>query len=129
MKNFIIAFLVAVSTFVSQAQGSLHISSDNQNSDQYLSYNFGSVFLMSNAYVDFSLTAKGPLPTEFKKITIGGMGYNATTDCPVVLEVGKTCTLRAYFSPQIEGPAWGDFNLYLNDGNIFIRLFGQGIKY
>lgn len=129
MKNIIITFLLMLAPLVSFAQDSLVITSGSQKSDQYLSYNFGAVFLMSNAYVDFTVTAKGPLPTEFKRITISGMGYDAATNCPVVLEVGKSCTLRAYFSPHFEGPAWGDFNIYLDDGNIFIRLFGNGIKY
>ena len=128
MKNLIFTLAMVWAPIFSYAQSSIVISNQAQNQDQYFDYNFGAVFLNTRAYVDFTLTAKGPQPSEIKRITIGGMGYDAATNCPVVLEVGKSCTLRAYFYPQFEGPAWGDFNIYLNDGNIFIRLFGNAIK-
>jgi hypothetical protein len=66
--------------------------------------------------------------TEIKGIYISGMHYEAATNCPKILEVGKKCTLRAYYRPTTEGPHWGDLVVYLNDGNIFIRLFGVGIR-
>lgn len=96
--------------------------------DQTLSYNFGTQFVNSRSYVDFTLTAKGPDATVIRKFWVRGISYDASTNCPETIEVGNKCTIRVYFWPTSEGAHWGDVGLNLNDGNIYIRLFGNAVR-
>lgn len=128
MKKLIVLISLLVAPLLAQAQSVSTLAVEPMGQDQYLSYNFGSQFVNSRSFVDFSLTAKGPEATVIKRVTISGMYYDASTNCPEVLEVGKSCTARVYFWPAFEGSYWGDLNLYLNDGNIYIRLFGSAIR-
>ena len=128
MKNLIVVLALILAPMLGQAEIQIETLSQGKK-NQFLDYNFGAVNLNWRVHADFTLTEKGPEASEIKRITIGGMGFDADTDCPVKLEPGKSCTLRAFFWPTFEGPAWGDLNIYLNDGAIYIRLFGNGVRY
>lgn len=124
MKKFIVFLSLVVAPVLASASALQNFTIEAQGQDQYLSYNFGSVFENSRTSVDFTLTANGPEPTEVKKIWISGPMYDATSNCPEILPVGKKCVTRVYYWPLNQGPHWGDLTFVLNDGNIYIRLFG-----
>lgn len=128
MKKFMVLIALLVAPLLSFASGLETLQIETLGEDQYLSYNFGHQFLNSRRYVDYTLTAMGPAPTEIRRINISGMHYDAATNCPKILEAGKKCTLRAYYWPTTEGHHWGNLDVYLNDGNIYIRLFGIGVR-
>lgn len=128
MKKFLVLIALMVMPLLSFASPFESLQIETSGKDQRLSYSFGHRFLYSRSFVDYILTAMGPEPTEIKRINIRGIHYDVATNCPEILEVGKKCTLRAYYQPTMEGHHWGDLDIYLNDGNIYITLFGVGIR-
>ena len=127
MKMFIVALSFLVAPLFAQADVQV-LAVEPMGQDQYLSYNFGAVFMNTRTSVEFTLTAKGPTPTEIRQITISGAMYDATSNCPAILPVGQTCSTRVYYWPRMQGPHWGDLNFHLNDGSIYIRLFGDTFR-
>lgn len=131
-RLFVLVCLLAapLSSFASVEiqQKPVSVMAEPMGQDQYLSYNFGAVFINSRTSVEFTLTARGPDATEIKRITISGPMYDATSNCPAILQVGQTCSTRVYYWPRLQGPHWGDLNFNLNDGNIYIRLFGDTFR-
>lgn len=95
--------------------------------DLHYNYNFGSVFVNSRMYADFSLTA-GERPVVLDGISIRGMMYDASSNCPKVLPPRGVCWTRVFFWPRMQGGHWGDLMFYLNDrSTIYVHLFGNGI--
>lgn len=99
-----------------------------QAQDQYYDYNFGTSYVHSRRFQDFTLTANGPDSTFIRGMSIRGMSYQADTNCPQILMPGQTCLIRVFFHPYQEGGHWGDLTIFLRDSNIFIRLYGHAIR-
>lgn len=129
-------FLVPVFCFLSGARAELivdvdgggHQSQAQPQKDQYLSYNFGQVFIPNRASVNYYLKNTGDAPIEIKKITISGAFFDAASNCPDVLEAGKQCLTRIFYSPAFEGFNSGTLVWYTSDNNVYLRLWGQGVR-
>ncbi len=125
MKTMILVMTLLFAPLASFAQAQSAVSLEAQGRDQYYNYSFGSVFENTRAYADFTLTARGDAPLEVRRILISGIMYDAYSNCPQILAPMQTCTIRAFYWPRSRGPHWGELTLMLNEGNIYIRLFGD----
>lgn len=96
--------------------------------NRFLSYNFGSQFLNSLSYADFTLTSSDTEATEIRELTIAGYSYDLRTNCPRIIPAKAKCTIRVYFQPRMEGFQTGRAVIYLKDDNYIIDLSGWGIK-
>lgn len=128
MKKLLVSLLLVCAPVLSFAQSMGTFAIEAKPADQYLSYNFGSVTVGFTMYADITLTAKATETLEVKKITISGFSYDASSNCPAVLNPGQTCTTRVYFLPHFEGGHWGQLAFQLKENNIFVDLFGYAWK-
>ena len=126
MKKILMLFAFVVAPLFSQAQNTSTILVTTQSHDQYYRYNFGTVTVNFRNSVDFILTAEGPEPTQIRSFSVGGIMYDGSTNCPVVLNPGKSCTFRVSFWPFHEGFFSGQLNIYMATSSIFIDLSGWG---
>lgn len=126
MKKLIVLISLLLAPVLSLAAGEVNtFALQTQAQDQYYNYSFGTVFVNTRAWADFTLTANGPDATLVRRIVIRGFAYDADSNCPEVLMPGRTCTTRVYYWPTSQGPHWGELTFVLNDSNIYIRLFGN----
>ena len=125
MKRFILAIALVLApalSFASQAEG---LSIDvKPSADQFYRYSFGTRFVHSSSYMDLTLTANGPQPTNIRSITWTGAGWQVYTNCPVTLYPGQQCMTRMVFQPPWTGSYFSDlvFDLYTN--RIIVRFDG-----
>jgi len=104
-----------------------HDPIENHPPDEHYSFNFGYVTLGFQMYADFTLTANGA-PVDVEQITIAGMMYRASTNCPAVLMPGQTCTTRVIFWPRDLGPQWGRLVFDVKTHYIVVDLVGYGTR-
>lgn len=106
---------------------SVDISSIEAN--QFLSYNFGRVWLNSMNRVLFRITNKGVVEIEREGFSIGGHGYSAYTNCPRKMSAGFICDLEIRFWPAFEGSHFGRLYMLFTDKNdIIIDLSGHAYR-
>ncbi|WP_413577375.1 hypothetical protein ACLVWU_03540 [Bdellovibrio sp. HCB290] len=131
MKHIIAALLVSFLPFASFAQAEAVIELTQPSSmiagDQYYNYNFGSTFVNSRKYVDFTVTSTGDEPLQLKELGIAGAAFNAYTNCPTSLPPGQKCTVRATFWPSDKRSYSGRLYLVFAHGRSIINLYGRGI--
>ncbi|WP_413586527.1 hypothetical protein [Bdellovibrio sp. HCB274] len=131
MKLILVALFASILPQISFAQAQAEIEMIQPASlvsgDQYYNYNFGSTFVNSRKYVDFTLTSTGDEPLEFKQLGIAGAAFNAYTNCPTVIPVGQKCTVRATFWPSDKRSYSGRLYLVFAHGRSIINLYGRGI--
>ncbi|KYG68230.1 hypothetical protein AZI87_02950 [Bdellovibrio bacteriovorus] len=123
MKLLLFASLIFSSVMASANDVTALTVEPGKQQDQYYSYNFGSTWVNSRMYADFSLTA-GDQQVDLQGISIRGQAYDATSNCPKVLPPRQTCWTRVFFWPQFEGHYYGDLMFYLKNSTIYIRLYG-----
>ena len=98
------------------------------NQDQHLSYYFGSVPLHTRPVVTYKVSNNSDKPLGVKGITLSGAGFDQYNNCPSVLEARKYCLTRIAFWPHWIGPHLGHLVWALEDGNIFLNLWGDGVQ-
>ncbi|WII72937.1 hypothetical protein QJS83_03510 [Bdellovibrio sp. 22V] len=124
MKKLIFVATLLLAPVFAFAADVQNLKIEAQGQDQYYNYNFGTVFVNSRHFVDFTLSATGDEPTVIRRIWISGAMYSADTNCPEILNPGEKCTARVFFWPYAEGHHWGELTFVLGQNNIYIRLFG-----
>nr|BFD60611.1 hypothetical protein CKG001_27180 [Bdellovibrio sp. CKG001]BFD64025.1 hypothetical protein BdHM001_27060 [Bdellovibrio sp. HM001]BFD68215.1 hypothetical protein HAGR004_32370 [Bdellovibrio sp. HAGR004] len=130
MKKFLMALALVFAPALALADVTVQpLTVEAKAQDQYLNYNFGTSFVHSARFQDFTLTANGPDSTFIRGLGIhGSFAYRVDTNCPQILMPGQRCTIRVIFHPTVEGSHWGDVTIYLRDSNIYIRLYGNAIR-
>lgn len=103
---------------------SLSPGSAQNQANQYYSYNFGTTWVRSPTYADFTLTNRGPQDLIIQRIAIGGLDFDAYYNCPQVLRPGIACKIRVRFNPWNEGFKTGTLYIETNEGLIRIDLSG-----
>ncbi|MFV8249273.1 hypothetical protein [Bdellovibrio bacteriovorus] len=130
MKKFLMSLVLVLAPALALADVSVQpLNVEAKAQDQYLNYNFGTTFVHSARFQDFILTANGPDSTFIRGISVqGSFAYRVDTNCPQILMPGQQCVIRVIFSPSTTGGHWGDVTVHLRESNIYIRLFGNGIR-
>lgn len=100
-----------------------------KSEDQYLNFNFGLVKVNTTSSVVYSVKNTGTTALKIEKIIYSGPQFYASTACPDVLEVGKSCNTRITFWPTFEGLSAGDVIWYTSDNNIILNLLGTGSQF
>lgn len=107
---------------------SITAKSLQEQSNQRYSYNFGSVRLYWSQYADFYLRNTDSQALPLRGVFITGSSYRAWSDCPRTLSPGKRCLTRVEFRPWTEGYFTGRLRFAFPDENIYVELFGWGLK-
>jgi hypothetical protein len=127
------ALLLSLSAFATDNQAPIEISVSPGRvqpfADQYYSYNFGSTTRNFPLYTDFTLTNHGPGPLLIQRITISGIDFNATSNCPATLPPATYCTIRVRFHPWNEGFKTGRLLITTNEGRIIIDMSGWSNRF
>jgi hypothetical protein len=127
MKNIVVGLLLSLIPLASFAQAQAEVEMIQPAGDQYYNYNFGSTFVNSTKYVDFTVTSTGDEPLQLKELGIAGAAFNAYTNCPDSLPPGQKCTVRARFWPSDKRSYTGRLYLIFAHGRSIINLYGRGI--
>lgn len=131
LLSIFLGILLYVPGFAAKAPLELSFTADsvNNHSTQYYSYNFGGVRVNWSQYADFYLRNSGNLPLRVRGVYITGSSYWAWSNCPRDLYPGQRCLTRVEFRPWSEGSFYGRLRFAFPDGNIYIDLFGWGVRY
>lgn len=137
MKNLIFVALIAIGAvvqalpLVERVAPHARIPSQVQQGDtQYLSYYFGRVPVNSRQIVTYRVTnTSDKADLKIDRVTIGGMFYDAETDCPAVLRPGKKCFTDISYWPNFEGTHHGQLVWYTSDGAIVLSLWGEAYRF
>jgi hypothetical protein len=130
MKHILVGLLLSLAPLVSfaQAQAEIEVSPALTGEDQYYNYNFGSTFVNSRKYVDFTVTSVGDEPLQLQKLLIaGGFVFDAQTNCPASLPVGQKCIVRTFFWPREKRLYSGRLYIVFAHGRSIVNLGGRGI--
>jgi len=94
--------------------------------------NFGRVFVGQRKSLATKLTNKGNEPLNITSITIAGVYFSQTNDCPDPgkLDAGSSCTITVTFSPQQAGARTGQLLVYDDGGGSpqHVSLLGEGCQ-
>ncbi len=97
--------------------------------DQRISEFFGNVQLNMSAWRSWKITNTGDTDLEFKSMTLGGVMYNGSTDCPDILPAQKSCIIDIRFTPFSEGYHTGYLDVItVDDGNMYFDFWGYGVR-
>lgn len=126
MKNLFLGLLLALSTQVQAGQISVQIENIPTQTEDYLYYDFGTVFVNSRTSVRYTVTNTGVTPLTFSDSYVYGSDYRADHSCYGVLVPGGRCQFEIVFWPYFEGFSSGRFvlNFFEND-NITVDLRGE----
>lgn len=137
MKKFFVFFALLAAPLVSFAQETQALSVpvnavalspmaiQPMAQNQYLDYNFGSVYVGSQYYVDFIVRANGS-GTNIRGIYLNdGQNFQVSTNCPRYLYGGQECVVRAFFNPRFSGQHWANLDIRFDYNSTFIRLYGN----
>lgn len=93
--------------------------------EEYLSYNFGMVFVNSRVSVRYNVRNTGTTPLTFKDAVIWGADFSADHSCGKGLQPNETCQFEVAYWPMFEGMSSGRFLLEFAEDNIDLDLFGN----
>lgn len=131
LLGFIFGIFISLPSFA--AKSTLEISLNTQSAQdlatQYYSYNFGSVRVNWSQYADFYLRNNGTSPVQMRGVYITGISFWAWSNCPRVLLPGQRCLARVEFRPWSEGSYFGRLRFAYLGGNIYINLYGWGVRF
>ncbi|UXR63282.1 hypothetical protein EZJ49_09350 [Bdellovibrio bacteriovorus] len=99
-----------------------------QSSKRYY-YNLGSVRVNWSQYADLYLRSTGRNPVQVLGVYISGAAFWAWSQCPNYLLPGQSCLTRVEFRPWHDGYFSGALRFKFPDGNIFVDLYGWGVRY
>ena len=129
LLSILSACILSYSNFASAAPISIQVSDVSANSVQYLSYNFGSVFVNSMNRVVYNIRNAGTVDIEREGFTIGGAYFDAYTNCPKVMAPAAECSLEIRYWPPFEGMHSARVQMLFTDKNdIVIDVFGQAFR-
>ena len=103
----------------------ISVNTSDVQAQQYLSYNFGRVWVNTLSRVVYQIRNTGPAVIEREGFSISGHGFDAYTDCPRQMAPGLVCNLEIRYWPAFEGSHFGRLQMLFTDKNdIIIDLFG-----
>ncbi len=97
----------------------------NATNEQYFRFNYGTRPIHSVTFRDLIITAKGSDST-IHKIMWWGADYYVSTNCPTLLPVEKSCTVRVSFQPRMSGYVTGRTQINIDNDQVYIEMFGWG---
>jgi len=124
MKKFIslLVMLVWFNAFGSQ------LSVENVNTastEDYLFYDFGTVWINTRSAVRYTVTNNGPTPLTYQSAYVWGSDYRADHNCTGILLPGARCQFEIVFWPFFEGISSGRFELnFLENDRITVDVRG-----
>jgi hypothetical protein len=128
LSSALLACVLAFSSFAFSAQ-SISINASEVKAQQFLSYNFGRVWVNSMNRVLYQIRNTGNMPIQREGFSISGMGFEAYTNCPIVLNPGMKCDLEIRYWPPFEGSHFGRMQMLFTDKNdIIIDLWGEAVR-
>lgn len=123
--SFIATILCAGSLW---ASNTIEIQPGPVPHDQYQTFYFGRVWVGQRPSVVYNLQNQGETPLRIQRITIGGMFFDANSNCPDVLPPQGRCQTRIYYWPQFEGHHHGELIWFTDDGNLHLSLWGEAYR-
>jgi hypothetical protein len=137
MKNLIFVVLLVVGALVQArpliqmvSPESHSLSPDSSDETQNLTYYFGRVPVNTRQIVTYTVTnTSATKDLNIDRVTIGGMFFDAETDCPGVLKPGKKCFTDISYWPSFEGSHHGELVWYTSDGAIDLSLWGEAYRF
>lgn len=126
MKYLILALsLVLTSTgFASQVE--VQVDTQNITTTDYVSYDFGTVWVNSRSRVRYTVTNTGDTPLTYKEAYIWGGDFRAGHNCSKGLLPKEKCIFEIEYWPVFEGLSSGRFLLTFNeDDEIRVDLWGR----
>lgn len=93
--------------------------------EDFLSYNFGTVFVNSRTSVRYNVRNTGDTPLNFQDAVIYGADFSANHSCRGTLLPGQVCQFEVYYWPMFEGMASGRFQLTFVEDQIVLDLWGN----
>src|SRR5207253_7403275 len=101
------------------------LSTQSEKSLSSYYYNFGYVPVDSSAYQEFNFTSYYGDTTIYSIYTFG-IGYSSLDNCPYLLYIRDSCTIRVYFRPWGTGYQTGETHINTGNGTSYIYLSGYG---
>lgn len=128
LSSILAACVLSFSSFAfSMERVSIEVS--EVKAQQFLSYNFGRVWVNSMNRTLFQIRNPGPVPVVREGFSISGPNFEAYTNCPIELPPGGACDLEIRYWPMFEGHHWGRMQMLFTDRNdIIIDLFGEAFR-
>ncbi|MCC2678965.1 MAG: hypothetical protein K0R29_1541 [Pseudobdellovibrio sp.] len=124
MKKFIslLVMLVWFNAFGSQ----LSVESVNTAStEDYLYYDFGTVWINTRSAVRYTVTNNGLTPLTYQSAYVWGSDYRADHNCTGILLPGARCQFEIVFWPFFEGISSGRFELnFVENDRITVDVRG-----
>ncbi|MDG0816229.1 choice-of-anchor D domain-containing protein [Bdellovibrio svalbardensis] len=104
-------------------------NSDHHGGNQYYNYNFGITRVNTSQYARFTLRSTGNQPLLIDSVRLYGSAFYGNSNCPRVLNPGRTCDAWIEFRPWYEGSYSGQLVFATSAGNFIVRLYGWGNRY
>ena len=126
MKLFILAvgLLMSINTFATNLD--IKIDTQNITTTDYVSYDFGTVWVNSRSRVRYTVTNTGETPLTYKETYIWGSDFRAAHNCREGLLPKEKCVFEIEYWPVFEGLSSGRFLLVFNeDDEIRVDLWGR----
>ena len=126
MKKFLLGLLIAFSAQAHAGQLAVQVQNNLSAMEDYLFYDFGTVFVNSRSAVRYTVTNTGVTPLTFSDAYVYGSDYRADHSCFGVLAPGARCEFEIVFWPFFEGISSGRFVLnFVENDNITVDLRGM----
>ena len=121
--------LAIMSLFIGLSAGAAQLSitaADDAVSQDYGSYNFGTVWVNHRAVARWTVTNTGTTPLTYKEAYIYGRDFRAVHNCEKGLQPKEKCAFEVEYWPMFEGPSSGRFVLEFQENDqVVIDLWGQ----
>ena len=123
MKFFLLALGFLIST-TAMAANNIQIKA-NSGIEDYLSYDFGTVWVNTRATVRYTVTNTGTAPLTFRDAYIMGSDFRAVHNCTNGLLPNAQCQFEIEFWPMFEGMTSGRFLLNFAEDQVQVDLWGR----
>ena len=129
MKILVILAGLIFSSVSFAGQASVETGGQEVQGEQYLSYNFGTVWTHTRQIVRFNVTNTGETPLTFKSAVIYGADFGAAHSCKNGLQPKEKCFFEIEYWPMFEGTSSGRFILtFVENDQIVVDLWGTARK-
>jgi hypothetical protein len=126
MKYFLLALLSAFTFQVQASQLSIQIGKNSNKIEDYLFYDFGTVFTNTRTAVRYTVTNNGMTPLNFLNAYVYGSDFSAIHSCTGLLLPGARCEFEISYWPLFEGISSGRFVMnFVENDNITVDVRGM----
>jgi hypothetical protein len=130
MRNFlfIIFALFSLNSFASHL--TIETSGSSAKLEDYVFYDFGTVFVNSRSVIRYTVTNNGVVPLTFSNAYVYGSDFSAVNSCTGILLPAAQCQFEISYWPLFEGISSGRFVLnFVENDNITLDVRGMARRY